>query len=236
MKAHGFKFLPDDLEPNCTICQESINGSNPINNIIVGCDCNSFLHETCNVENRKLRDHCPTCRTIDLTKMKKAKLPETLTEKHVADAECKRGMDHYFGSGGVAKDVTQAIEWIHKAAERNYAEAQFTLGNLYDPATDDVNKKGRGGIVPDLKQAVEWYYKAAMNEHNGAQYNLGIIYESGGEGVDQDPKQAAEWYYKAAMNGHPGAKTVVGQNFIEAPILLNEESKESKESKEEKSK
>ncbi|MCN7433990.1 sel1 repeat family protein, partial [Escherichia coli] len=69
----------------------------------------------------------------------------------------------------------QAKDWYEKAAEQNFANAQFNLGMLY--------YKGEG-VKQNFRQAREWFEKAASQNQPNAQYNLGQIYYYG-QGVTQ---------------------------------------------------
>ena len=53
---------------------------------------------------------------------------------------------------GVAKDHAEAAKWYRKAAEQNFAAAQYNLGICY--------AKGEG-VAKDQVEAVKWYRKAA---------------------------------------------------------------------------
>jgi TPR repeat protein len=76
----------------------------------------------------------------------------------------------------VAKDQAEAVKWYRKAAEQNFAAAQYNLAVCYD----------RGdGVAEDHVEAVKWYRKAAEQNFAEAQYNLGICYERG-DGVAED--------------------------------------------------
>jgi TPR repeat protein len=68
----------------------------------------------------------------------------------------------------VVKDHAEAAKWYRKAAEQNYAEAQYNLGLGY--------YKGEG-VAKDQAEAVKWYRKAGEQNYAEAQYNLGICYE-----------------------------------------------------------
>ena len=45
------------------------------------------------------------------------------------DSEVELGLCYYKGEG-VAKDQVEAVKWYRKAAEQNYAKAQYNLGSL----------------------------------------------------------------------------------------------------------
>ncbi|HVY68497.1 MAG TPA: hypothetical protein VHH73_01120, partial [Verrucomicrobiae bacterium] len=92
-------------------------------------------------------------------------------------------------------NYTEAVRWLRMSAYQNFAEAQFTLGSLYD--------RGQG-VERDVAQAAQWYLAAARNGHSKAQYNVGCAYETG-EGVDPDVDEAIHWYRRAADQGNTDA-------------------------------
>jgi len=89
------------------------------------------------------------------------------------------------------KDDAEAVRWYRKAAEQDFATAQFNLGDMYE--------RGRG-VPQDDVQAVAWYRKAAEQGDAGAQGSLAVCY-SRGKGVERDPVAANAWYRKAAKQG-----------------------------------
>ena len=69
----------------------------------------------------------------------------------------------------MAEDDVEAVKWYRKAAEQNYAPAQYNLGLCYDHGD---------GVAENQVEAVKWYRKAAEQNDAEAQYNLGICYEA----------------------------------------------------------
>ncbi len=65
----------------------------------------------------------------------------------------------------VAKDEEEAVKWYRKAAEQEYASAQYTLGVRY--------ASGRG-VGKDEEEAVRWYRKAAKQDAKAALRGLGV--------------------------------------------------------------
>ncbi|USI88257.1 sel1 repeat family protein (plasmid) [Acinetobacter johnsonii] len=60
----------------------------------------------------------------------------------------------YANGRGVHQNDKKAIEWITKAANQGYADAQNLLGIMY---------KNGDGVSQDYKKAKEWYGKACDN-------------------------------------------------------------------------
>ncbi|MBL1146210.1 MAG: sel1 repeat family protein [Proteobacteria bacterium] len=100
-----------------------------------------------------------------------------------------------------AKDEKVAISKIRnavqKAAEQGDAEAQTTLGGMYE--------NGSFGIAQDYAEAVKWWQKAAEQGYAMAQHNLGVSYAQG-LGVPLDDREAVKWCRKAAEQGYVPAK------------------------------
>jgi uncharacterized protein len=72
------------------------------------------------------------------------------------------------------------MQWYRKAADQGYANAQITIGVMYENGQ---------GVTQDNAEAIRWYRKAAEQGNPNAQYNLGVMYHSG-QGVTQDYAEA----------------------------------------------
>ena len=114
-----------------------------------------------------------------------------------ADFAFETGLNYYNGIG-VGKDFGEAVKWFRKAAERDYAPAQFFLGLSYYSGH---------GMPKNDGEAVKWYYKAAEQNYAPAQFGLGVCYEEG-QGVPKNNGEAVKWYYKAAEQNLAAADLV----------------------------
>jgi TPR repeat protein len=85
-------------------------------------------------------------------------------------------------------DFATALQEWKPLAEQGHAEAQSSLGALYNI--------GRG-VPKDIKLAVKWFRLAAKQGDADAQYSLGWMYAKG-QGVPQDNKTAVKWWKLAA--------------------------------------
>lgn len=97
-------------------------------------------------------------------------------------------------------DLQRAFDLISKSANQEYAQAQFTLGEMYE----------KGDFVrQDYDQAIKWYEKAAS--HNILQANtcLGDIYYN----VKRDYVKAREYFVAPAKKGDPKAEYYIGLMF-----------------------
>jgi hypothetical protein len=101
----------------------------------------------------------------------------------------------YGGPVGLIDPASEAASRLRQAADRGDAEAQNTLGAMYD----------KGQEVPrDYAEAARWYRKAADQGDAAAQSNLGVLYAFG-QGVPQDYVQAHMWLNLATAQGLPAA-------------------------------
>lgn len=73
----------------------------------------------------------------------------------------------YFNGEGVPQDFILAKQWFDYAAEKNVAEAMFTLGIIYEQGL---------GVEADVEAAFNAYKKSAELGYVEAQYRLGGIY------------------------------------------------------------
>jgi tetratricopeptide (TPR) repeat protein len=90
---------------------------------------------------------------------------------------------------GVPRDGAEAEKWYRRSAESGYAEAQNSLGSVYQ-------------AEHRYKDAVVWYQKAADQGHPLALNNLAYMYDLG-LGLAQDRRRAFDLYTKAANQGNP---------------------------------
>lgn len=101
---------------------------------------------------------------------------------------------------------SEAVRMWQTHAEKGDAEAQFTLGVLYN--------RGDGGLAKDMIEAVHWYRKAAEQGHVIAQYNMGILCATG-NGLARDIGAAIDWWRMAALQGHAEAQFNLGLFYAE---------------------
>lgn len=96
-----------------------------------------------------------------------------------------------------------AFEAWREAAERGNAEAQDSLGGMYDEGE---------GTSQDREKAVEQWQLAAAQGHGGAHWSLGAHF--GDEGNEEEEEKhynaAAEIYHDAARTGDKEAQSMLG--------------------------
>lgn len=79
--------------------------------------------------------------------------------------------------------VSALSEWQKLAAQDN-AEAQYTMGVMYDEGQ---------GVAADPAEGLKWYRKAAAQGFEAAQYALGVKYLKG-QGTPRDEDEALKWF------------------------------------------
>jgi uncharacterized protein len=116
---------------------------------------------------------------------------------------------------GVPVNRAEAVQWLEKAANRNYAPAQYWLATTFDAARQT--------------DRVKWLRRAADNGFGLAQFTIGQMYFSG-QGVVQDVIEAYKWLHLASRQGNPAADA-----FLETvtPVMSAEQIEEAKRRAEE---
>lgn len=89
------------------------------------------------------------------------------------------------------KDLVNALKWLEKAAEQDYAPAMTALAAMY---------MFGDGVKVNGKKAVELLTKAIEQGDDEALYLRGVCSEKA-IGVAKDPEDAKAWYAKAAEKG-----------------------------------
>ena len=121
------------------------------------------------------------------TKADQKPIEEVKVKAEAGDAESEVELGLRYDKGaGVVKDHAEAAKWYRKAAEQNYAVAQYNLGLCYEQG---VAKDERKELFPvfggEPVEAVKWYRKAAEQNYAPAQNNFGPLLRawqrSGGE-------------------------------------------------------
>ncbi len=87
-------------------------------------------------------------------------------------------------------------ECLSKLAQKNNAQAQLKLGDMYYDGYD-------------YKQAVYWYKKSANAGNAEGQEKLGNMYDKG-YGISEDYRIAAQWWEKSADQGYAPAQFDLG--------------------------
>ncbi len=144
---------------------------------------------------------------------------KALAARGNAVAMSNLGTLYYEGTGGVEKNVPEAIGWYEKAAAQGNVEAMWGLGTIY--LNDNKTQQGLGWMekaamggkaeaayyagllcynADDTANALKWFEKAAQNGNTDAMYYTGVLYDA-----QKNPASALKWYVKAAQNGNVDA-------------------------------
>lgn len=96
------------------------------------------------------------------------------------------------GQNPTSEDYQSALKRLLASAARNYPEAQFLLGYLYEHGQ---------GVLRDYAKSAENYRAAALQGHSTAENNLASLYQHG-QGVPKDFGKAFDWYLASAQHGN----------------------------------
>ncbi len=103
----------------------------------------------------------------------------------------------------VQQDRKQALNWLHRAAEKGNIRAAAALGACYTHAL---------GTKPNTKLARQWYKVAAEAGHPYAQLELAEHYM---KVTPQDPAQAVTYIRYAALQGSAEAAFLMSMVFAQ---------------------
>ncbi|XP_048588647.1 protein sel-1 homolog 3 [Nematostella vectensis] len=130
-----------------------------------------------------------------------AKLYQMSAEQGNPEGQFNLGISKLKGHG-TKKNVTEAVELIKKAADKDFGPALNALG-FYE-----VNMRS------NLSGAAIYFMRAAKKGDRDGLYNLGVAYDNGWlEGQPQDKKLAFRYFRSAADKGHPSACVLVGEEL-----------------------
>jgi len=90
------------------------------------------------------------------------------------------------------KELKKTIVWHKKSATQGFAEAEFSLGSLFQAIV---------GNTQHSKESIKSFKKAAKLGHAGAQNSLAMHYFLG-NGVNKNINKALHWYEEAGKNGN----------------------------------
>lgn len=124
------------------------------------------------------------------------RLLKGLAEKGNARAQLNLGKFYRLVGVNGKPDLNLALSWLTKAANQNEAEAQESLGDMYEQGE---------GVKKNISEATKWYEKAANNGDTFSQNRLGNIFYQ-----KKAFKESFNWYLKAANQGHADSMVSVG--------------------------
>lgn len=125
-----------------------------------------------------------------------------IVRSHPHDHRAWDGLGQCYQYGyGTAPNLRRAKKYYKKAAKLGNAEAQQSLGWLYESATE-----------PDYRRARKWYARAAAQCSRDATFaivRLGSLHEHG-LGGKKDVQAALKYYRRAAKLGDADAQNAIG--------------------------
>ncbi len=139
-------------------------------------------------------DYSDGTTVVDISTVIKDQGSSKRTSTHEdAKVQAETCLRYYFHREGSAQDGSEALNWLHRAAEQGHADAQHNLATFYTIGC---------GVAQDETEAAKWCRKAAEQGLAEAQSTLGLLYQTG-QGV---PKNYAEAYFWAFLAATAGAK------------------------------
>ena len=91
----------------------------------------------------------------------------------------------------LAQDYGRALEILKPLAENGNAQAQITMGLMYDYGH---------GVEKSASESIKWYLMAAEQGVPLVQHDMGVKYFQG-QGVEQNYDEAAKWWEMSANAG-----------------------------------
>lgn len=126
------------------------------------------------------------------------------------------GYRYFEGKDRAAKDMTAAVVWWRKAADKGHRDAQYHAAYAYSTGE---------GVARDEAESMKWMRKAAEQGHPDAQFSLGYDYYEGLHGLPKDPTLAIPWLTKAADQGQDQAQAFLGQAYLQGAGVAKNEAK-----------
>ncbi len=87
------------------------------------------------------------------------------------------------GQGGLDPNISEALDWFEKAAERGVVDSQFNVAFL---------REGNQGVAADIETALFWYHVAARQGDQGAPDRIVILSEQVGASANAKIKARAD--------------------------------------------
>lgn len=159
----------------------------------------------------------------------------------MGDPESMFNLAHLLLHFSEIKDEKKGLDWLEKAADEGWAEAQNFLGlgylegryglsinqrkglELLEKAAE-INGEAKanlgemylaGDLVPkNVKRGLQLTQEAADAGIARAQNALGVLYSGGGAGLQVNMATAISWYEKAVTLGYPHAQANLAYNLI----------------------
>jgi len=112
----------------------------------------------------------------------------------------------------------EAVKWYRKAAEQNFAAAQYALSLCYATGA---------GLAKDQAEGLNWCRKATEQNYAAAQYWLGYCYANG-FGVAKDQVEGVKWYRKATEQNDAQAQHALGACYANSEGVAKDQAEAAK--------
>lgn len=123
---------------------------------------------------------------------------------------------HYLDGRGVSQTVSEAEIWLRKAADKNYAQAQYQLGKLL------FDRNGGKSVDCERLKGLKWLRRATDQGHQKAAAAIAenertaieLTAQAQELYLNDEAERARETYLDAAQRGHPGAQGTIGSMYV----------------------
>ena len=134
-----------------------------------------------------------------------------ISPSQMTEAQYNLGLGYKSGTG-VEGDDAKAMKWLRRAAEADFAPAQYHLGGMYEELGFGLPDEE---ALRNVREAVRLVRLAAEAGYADAQYELGKMYNEGGRGVPRYCVEAAKWFILAAEQGYIHAQNTLAKMYDE---------------------
>jgi len=123
------------------------------------------------------------------------------------------------GQGGLDPNISEALSWFEKAAERGVVDSQFNVAFL---------REGNQGVPADIETALFWYHVAARQGDQGAPDRIALLSDQVGASVNAKIKARSDQFnpkpVDEAANGFfrdvPWSKTDTQKNTVKSVEIV----------------
>ena len=134
-----------------------------------------------------------------------------------AHAMKKLGRWYKFGTHGLPKDPSSAVEWFKRGVDLDHPPAIYSLGLLYLDQFPAVGDFAPASMVDGRADGLLLVSQAATMGVQGACHTMAQMYRTG-RGVTQDLKRAQYWAKKGVDKDHlkfsPGLKDWAQEEIV----------------------
>ena len=123
-----------------------------------------------------------------------------------------------FKSALTTDDYKEALEYLLKASEIGWSDADVLIGQMY---------RDGNGVERDLDRCVQYLSKAANNGNNKAMAMLGDLYYDG-KYMSKNQKEAFKWYMMSACVGNAKSQYQVAM-MLDSGIGVDKDEEQAKQ-------